>query len=97
MSYTSERKARILAQLTQVQAALDNLYSIQTEMAATGAKSYEFESGEGRQKTVRRSFKEIDDSIQVLEAKESHLLNAKWGTGVISVRVRRKNGRGHVR
>lgn len=90
MSYISERKARLQAQLTSVQAALDNLYGIRTEMAATGAKSYKFDSGEGSQQTTRRSLQEIIDAIRELEATEAHLVNEIWGIGIIAVKVRRK-------
>ena len=92
MSYTSERKARILAQLTKVQAALDALYDLRLEMSAQGVKSYEFESGEGRQKTTRRSLVDVNDQISRLEATERSLLNEKYNCGIVSVRVRRKYG-----
>ncbi len=90
MGYISERKVRLQAQLASVQAALDNLYTVRTEMAATGAKSYAFDSGEGSQKTTRRSLQEIIDAIRELEATERHLVNELYGMGLISVKVRRK-------
>lgn len=90
MGYISERKVRLQAQLASVQAALDNLYTVRTEMAATGAKSYAFDSGEGSQKTTRRSLQEIIDAIRELEATERHLVNELYGMGLISVKLRRK-------
>ena len=90
MGYVTDRQARLQKQLTSVQASLDALYSIRTEMAATGAKSYKFDSGEGSQSTTRRDLSEILESISQLEATESHLINEIYGMGIIAVKVRRK-------
>lgn len=91
MGYVTARKARLQAQLTQVQSSLTNLYSVMLEMATTGASSYAFDSGEGSQRTTRRSLNEIQDMIDRLEAKERHLINELYGMGIINVRLRRKN------
>jgi hypothetical protein len=90
MSYISERKSRIQKRLIEIQSALDNLYTLRLEMSTTGAQSYSFNSGEGEQRTTRRSLSEISEEIQQLEASEDHYLNKLYGVGIVSLRVRRR-------
>jgi hypothetical protein len=99
MGYISNRKARLENQLTAIQTQIDNLNTVMTEMATTGAQSYMFESGEGSQRTTRRSLKEILDSLDRLYATESHLINAIYRMGIVSIKLRRRSSRGflHVR
>jgi len=59
-------------------------------MSTTGAQSYSFNSGEGEQRTTRRSLSEISEEIQQLEASEDHYLNKLYGVGIVSLRVRRR-------
>ena len=89
MGYVTQRKARIQTQLATVQAQIDALNDAITEMAATGVKSYAFDSGEGSQKTTYRSYSEIMSMISELEAKESHLINELYRMGNVAVRFRR--------
>lgn len=95
MSYISERRARIARQLAAVQAQLNILYDAMLEMVATGVQSYEFDSGEGKQRTTRRTFKDTQDLIDRLEAKEASLLNSKYSNGLVTIRLRRKKGGGY--
>jgi hypothetical protein len=90
MGYISSRRARLKAQLANVQAALTNFYNGLSEMSASGVKSYMFDSGEGSQRTTRYSYQEIIDAIRELEATETHLLNEIYGMGLICTRLRRK-------
>jgi len=89
MTYQSDRKIRLETRLTQTQTTLALLYTAMDEMAASGVKSYAFDSGEGSQKTTRRSLSEILESIQQLTATESHIINELSRMGLVSVRLRR--------
>ena len=91
MGYITDRKARLQTQLTNVQIQITNLTSVLTEMSATGALSYSFDSGEGSQRTTRRSLKEIQDSLDRLLATEAHLINELHRMGIVSVKLRRKS------
>ena len=75
MGYRSTRKARLEAQLVKIQAQITALDAVILEMVASGVKSYSLDSGEGSQKTTRRSFKEIKDMVRELTAEESHYIN----------------------
>jgi len=92
MSYISERRTIIINRLAKVQSQLSKLYDILDEMAETGVASYEFDSGEGKQRTTRRTLKELQDWRERLEASEMSLLNSKYGNGLVSIRLRRKKG-----
>lgn len=90
MSYITLRRARIQAQLVKVQAALDAAYDMFTEQAGKENLSYEFDSGEGKQRTTRRSLKSIQDTISRLEASERSLINDLYNMGLVNFRLRRK-------
>jgi len=90
MGYITSRKARLQAQLARVQAALSALYDTQLELASSTAQSYAFDSGEGSQRTTRRDSSKIQDGIDRLEAKESHIVNELYNMGLVSIRLRRK-------
>lgn len=91
MGYIDLRKARLKAQLAQVQAALTSLYTQLGEQAISSVQSYQFDSGDGSQRTTRRKLSEIQDQIERLEATEEHLINELYNMGLTSVQVRRKN------
>jgi len=91
MGYIDARKSRLRAQLAKVQAALASLYDQLTEQSASSVQSYQFDSGDGSQRTTRRKLSEIQDQIERLEATEEHLINELYNMGLISVHVRRKN------
>lgn len=90
MGYVSLRKSRLQQQLTRVQSQLTALYEMDLETTVDGIKSYSFDSGEGSQKVARRDFTEIQNKIDLLEAKERHLINELSNMGLVSVRLRRK-------
>lgn len=90
MGYISTRKMRLQAQLANVQAALENLYTTQLSLSTSENQSYAFDSGEGSQRTNRRSLSDIQDQIDRLEAKERHLVNELSNMGLVSIRLRRK-------
>lgn len=90
MGYVDLRTARLRNRLVRVQAALSALYSVLDEMSASGVASYEFDSGEGKQRTTRRSLKEIQDQIERLEATEEHIINEMYNMGLVSIQLRRK-------
>ena len=91
MGYIDGRKSRLRAQLAKVQAALASLYEQLTEQSASSVQSYQFDSGDGSQRTTRRKLSEIQDQIERLEATEEHLINELYNMGLTSVQVRRKN------
>lgn len=89
MGYVTDRKARLQTRLTRVQAALENLYSTFDSLSGSTVKSYEFDSGEGRQKTTRQDISKIQDQIRELEATEDHIVNELNCMGLVSIRLRR--------
>ncbi len=89
MSYISERRARLQRQLARVQAQLAALYDMSTDQAGKENEAYSFDSGEGQQRTTRRSLKDILEDIARLEATEDHLCNELYNMGIVSVRFRR--------
>ena len=90
MGYVSLRKARLIAQLARVQAALDALYATFLELSGFTVDSYTFDSGEGIQKTKRQDINKILDQIRRLEATERHLFNEIYGMGLVNIRLRRR-------
>jgi Asp-tRNA(Asn)/Glu-tRNA(Gln) amidotransferase C subunit len=91
MGYISNRKTRLQNQLTTIQTQIENLNTVLTEMSLSGAQSYSFDSGEGAQRTTRRSLKEIMDMLERLQATESHIINELYNMGIVAIRLRRKN------
>lgn len=91
MGYIETRKSRLRAQLAKVQTALASLYDQLTEQSASSVQSYQFDSGDGSQRTTRRKLSEIQDQIEKLEATEEHLINELYNMGLTSIQVRRKN------
>ena len=91
MGYIETRKIRLQAQLVKVQAALISLYDQLTEQSASSVQSYQFDSGDGSQRTTRRKLDEIQKQIEILEATEEHLMNELYNMGLTSIQLRRKN------
>ena len=91
MGYIDARKSRLRAQLVRVQAALTSLYDQLTEQSASSVQSYQFDSGDGSQRTTRRKLDEIQKQIEILEATEEHLMNELYNMGLTSIQLRRKN------
>jgi len=91
MGYIETRKSRLKEQLLKVQTALASLYDQLTEQSASSVQSYQFDSGDGSQRTTRRKLSEIQDQIERLEATEEHLINELYNMGLTSIQLRRKN------
>lgn len=91
MGYIDARKSRLSAQLVKVQAALVSLYDQLAEQSASSVQSYEFDSGDGRQRTTRRKLSDIQDQIERLEATEDWLTRELGGLGLVVTQLRRKN------
>lgn len=91
MGYIETRKSRLQAQLVKVQAALASLYDQLTEQSASSVQSYQFDSGDGSQRTTRRKLSEIQDQIERLEASEDWITRELHNMGLVVTQVRRKN------
>ena len=91
MGYVETRKSRLRAQLAKVQTALALLYEQLTEQSASSVQSYQFDSGDGSQRTTRRKLSEIQDQIERLEATEDWLTRELGGLGLVVTQLRRKN------
>lgn len=91
MGYIDWRKSRLRAQLAKVQTALASLYEQLTEQSASSVQSYQFDSGDGSQRTTRRKLSEIQDQIERLEATEDWLTRELGGLGLVVTQLRRKN------
>lgn len=91
MGYIETRKSRLQAQLVRVQAALTSLYDQLTEQSASSIQSYEFDSGDGKQRTTRRKLSDIQEQIEKLEATEDWLTRELGGLGLVVTQLRRKN------
>ena len=91
MGYIETRKSHLKEQLLKVQTALASLYDQLAEQSASSVQSYQFDSGDGSQRTTRRKLSEIQDQIERLEATEEHLINELYNTGLIVTQLRRKN------
>ena len=90
MAFINMRIHRLHYQLHRTYQALDKLYNTYDELAASMVGSYDFNSGEGEQRTVRIKLKEVMDQIYILEMKAEHLVDEINSTGLVSIRVRRK-------
>jgi hypothetical protein len=90
MGYVSARKTRLQTRLVKVQAQIPALEDAVAEAMASGNLSYVFDSGEGSQRTTRRSLKDMQDSLNQLYATEDHIINELYGMGLVSIRLRRK-------
>ena len=91
MGYIDARKSRLRAQLAKVQTALASLYDQLAEQSNTSVQSYQFDSGDGSQRTTRRKLSEIQDQIERLEATEDWLTRELGGLGLVVTQLRRKN------
>ena len=91
MGYMSTRKTRLQSQLSSVQAQIAALNTAITESSTSGVQSYEFDSGEGRQRTTRRSLSDMQDALSRLYASEEHLINELYNMGIVSIKLRRKS------
>lgn len=91
MGYIEIRKSRLKEQLLKVQTALASLYEQLTEQSASSVQSYQFDSGDGSQRTTRRKLSEIQDQIERLEATEDWLTRELGGLGLVVTQLRRKN------
>lgn len=91
MSYIQTRRARLIAKLKKIRAALSALEDAYIESATSNVESYAFDSGEGSQKTTRRSIEKIRAEIEALEATEAHIINELFGMGIVSTKLRRKS------
>jgi len=91
MGYIETRKSHLKEQLLKVQTALASLYDQLAEQSNTSVQSYQFDSGDGSQRTVRRKLSEIQDQIERLEATEDWLTRELYNIGLIVTQVRRKN------
>lgn len=78
------RRARYVTQLAAAMDALDN--------AANGMhlKSYEIDTGEGRQEVIAIRPGELQNHIDYLERKIQHIDQKLNGTGVVNLTMRRK-------
>lgn len=90
MGYIDARRQRLARRLAAVQAQIEKLETAMLEMAATGVSSYEFDSGEGKQRTTRRSLDEIKKTLDGLYATEDHYVNELSCMGIVSLRLRRR-------
>ena len=90
MGYIDARRQRLARRLAAVQAQIEQLETVMLEMASTGVSSYEFDSGEGKQRTTRRSLDEIKKTLDGLYANEDHYVNELSGMGIVSIRLRRR-------
>ena len=91
MGYIETRKSHLKEQLLKVQTALASLYDQLAEQSNTSVQSYQFDSGDGSQRTTRRKLSEIQDQIERLEATEDWLTRELYNMGLIVTQVRRKN------
>lgn len=91
MGYIDIRKNRIKAQLARIDTALSSLYTQLGEQAVTAVQSYQFDSGDGSQRTTRRKYDEIQNQIERLEAEYDHYLNELYNMGIITTQLRRKS------
>lgn len=90
MGYIYLRRTRIARRLAATQAQIEKLETIMLEMASTGVSSYEFDSGEGKQRTTRRGIDEIKNMLDGLYATEDHYVNELYSMGIVSMRLRRR-------
>ena len=90
MGYIDARRQRLARRLAAVQAQIEKLETVMLKMAATGVSSYEFDSGEGKQRTTRRSLDEIKKTLDGLYATEDHYVNELSCMGIVSLRLRRR-------
>jgi vacuolar-type H+-ATPase subunit I/STV1 len=77
--------ARVQSQITSASEALDSA------LENAEVEEYSFNSGEGQQRTKRRSIKELQQTLESLEAQEARLLRKLYGTSLVNMNLRRKN------
>lgn len=75
---------RIRNQITLIETSLDSAYE------NSEIEEYSFNSGEGQQRTKRRSIKELSQELDRLEARKMRLLNKLYGRAIINLNMRRK-------
>ena len=74
-------------------AQLDELYNTILPALTSGKiKSYEFDSGEGKQKTSYASVTDLQKLIQLLESNLDRIYNKLACTGVVNLNLRRYPG-----
>ena len=84
-------RAKYKADLVRVQAQIANLETA-IEDAYTNAEveDYSFDSGEGKQRTKRRSIKELNQVLESLEKTEMRIMRKLYGQSLVNMNLRRK-------
>ena len=75
----------VTAQITKLETAIDDAYE------NSEVEEYAFNSGEGSQRTKRRSIKELTTELEKLENKKLRLMRKLYGHAVVNMNLRRKS------
>ena len=85
------RRTQLLArynQITQQLVALNAAYDAAVQNSEV--KEYRFDSGEGSQRTERRSPQELWDLIEEMEAAQDRIYRKLYGQALVNMNLRRK-------
>lgn len=89
-------RTKYLADLAIIQDQISKLQTVLSSAIQNGeVEEYVFNSGEGSQKTVRRSLKELNNLLIDLKAQEDRIYRKLYGRSVINVNLRRKRYNGY--
>lgn len=90
--FTAAKRARIIAEIETKESQLDELNTAYlAAIKNSEVEEYAFNSGEGSQRTKRRSIKEIRQEIEYLESSIDRLYRRLNGTTLINMSLRRKS------
>lgn len=83
--------SKYTADLERVQAQIKKANeSLEAALENSEVEEYSFNSGEGTQRTKRRSIKELQSVLNDLESREAWLLRKLNGTSLVNLNLRRK-------
>lgn len=79
------------ADLVRVQSQISKIETVIESALENGeVEDYSFDSGEGKQRTKRRSLKELTEVLKDLESQESRILRKLYGRSLVNMNLRRK-------
>jgi hypothetical protein len=94
---TTAKRAEIQAQIDKLD-ILIAAYDATLLAAATGGEieEYRFDSGDGSQKAIRRDPNSLNKLLETLQSRRNRLQGELDGTGIVSMKLRRKAGHGRI-
>lgn len=90
LTLSSSRRTRIEAQITAIETRITALETALETAVSKDIEEYSFNSGDGSQRAVNRTIKEMETSLDVLYRRREYLYNLLRGRGIVQMVARRR-------